>query len=251
MKSEIFEVNQDDVAEAVAKILDKLPVQKGEEEVEFPTKVDFYKKPDPSEPVTIRPMTFEDEKFLSNVSNPAEAVKLLLDRCVSNVYYSQLLPSDRLYLLIKLRAISVSPKYEAKAICENCGNNSVVELDLLKDFPIKKAKNLKEETEITLVGSKVKVKTKLVRVSDLDKDELVVINEPWRFVVSVDGQDHPAVIKKVLENLSRDAMHQIIASIQPDIGIDTKFLLHCSKCTHETLVAMKISEDFFTVNLKK
>lgn len=247
MKNEIFQSQQGEIDDIVAKILDKLPDQIGEEVIEFPTGKDIYQLEDKDKPITIRPMTFEDEKILANVKDPNETIKVLLSRCLGNVEYSSLIPSDRIYALIKLRSISISPVYNTRVICENCEKENQAEVNLLEDFPIKQ-KDLEPTSEVTLKSSGIKVVTRLARVLETDNSENVVLNELWRFVQSIDGHSNKAVIHKVLEKLPREDIHQIIAAVVPDVGIDAKFIMKCSGCGKESIQELNISNDFFTVN---
>ena len=73
-------------------------------QVELPSECKTYNI-DESDIITLRPMTFEDEKSIVG-SKGEDPVNLLLDRCLDGIKVMDLLPMDKLYLIMKLREIS-------------------------------------------------------------------------------------------------------------------------------------------------
>lgn len=77
----------------------------------------------PGGAVTIRMMNTQDEKNLSgNQGNPERAVSKLLDSVIQSpagIFSANLLSTDRIFLLIKLRALTFLPQYNYKIVCPN------------------------------------------------------------------------------------------------------------------------------------
>ena len=86
----------------VSDILSEVP-EEVSVEANFPSRCLFYNLKDPSSPVMIRPMTFEDERGLASLQrgDPSKALDYLISRCVSNINLSQLLEMDKMYILVK------------------------------------------------------------------------------------------------------------------------------------------------------
>ena len=72
--------------------------------VELPSRGIGY--PEGMNKVTIRNMTFEDEKILSESTPDQDVVNLLLTRCVDNLDPDILYAPDKIYLLYKIRELS-------------------------------------------------------------------------------------------------------------------------------------------------
>lgn len=109
-----------DANDIVDDILAGVPVST-DVEVNLPSENRIYRLLDESKPITIRPMTFEDEKSLINGEDDEDSVNLLLSRCVSNINVNDLITIDKFYLLMKLREISYGDDYNVLLMCSHCG----------------------------------------------------------------------------------------------------------------------------------
>ena len=118
-------------------LLKELPTN-ADLEVDLPSENKIYTLEDPGAPVTIRAMTFEDEKQLISSSKDQDPVNLILQRCTSNVNVAELLSMDKLYLIMKLREISYGDDYKTLLICHNCKaeNPTTVHLSQLNVNPV-------------------------------------------------------------------------------------------------------------------
>jgi hypothetical protein len=90
-------------------------------EVELPSECQVYDLEDPNMPITVRPMTFDDEKSLVSAKKEEDPVNIILQRCVTNIKVMDLLPMDKLYLIMKLREISYGDDYKTLLLCQECG----------------------------------------------------------------------------------------------------------------------------------
>ena len=98
--------------------------------VELPSKNKFYSLQDPSKPVSLRPMTFEDERsMMSNKNINVDVLNNLLSRCLSNISVEQLLQMDKLFLIMKLREISYGDQYTAQISCAGCRRDNNIEFN--------------------------------------------------------------------------------------------------------------------------
>jgi hypothetical protein len=95
--------------------------------VDLPSKNKFYNLEDSGKPITIRPMTFQDERaMMSNKNVNIDILNVLLSRCVSNISIGNLLQIDKLYILIKLRELSYGDEYNATIPCTSCRRDNSV-----------------------------------------------------------------------------------------------------------------------------
>ena len=244
------ELKLDDMRqEQVDNLLKNLPPEV-EQAVELPSKGKFYNL---TEPVVVRPMTFDDEKaIISSGKGQVDALALLLSRCVKNVNVAELLTMDRMFLFIKIRELSYGPDYHVSITCPNCGILSDVALDI-REFPINEIPDdFEDPREITLpvIGKKIKLKFPRAKDEIYFKDTDILSQNLWRFVESIEDITDKPVISKVITMLQSgnalEDIHTIIREInRPDFGIETKFQFGCGECSQSTLMEVPIGEDFF------
>ena len=128
-----------------------------EQVVELPSRGIGY--PPGMDKVTIRTLTFEDEKIMSESNPDQDIVSLLLTRCVSNLDPDILYGPDKLYLLYKytdpkvisqaikrltsrdtraiLEALFIEDfgiEAEAKYICSRCRQENIIEVPISEAF---------------------------------------------------------------------------------------------------------------------
>lgn len=133
--------NKEQVLEAKQSIIDSILGDIPSDaaiEVELPSECRIYDLPDPGSPITIRPMTFEDEKIVVSHKKSQDPTNIILERCVTNVRVGDLLSMDKLYLLLKLREISYGDEYNTLLICNHCNaeNPSKVNISQLNVNPV-------------------------------------------------------------------------------------------------------------------
>ena len=116
----MINAGNDTAKEAVINdILKELPTNTAVE-VELPSECRVYDLEDPGAPITIRPMTFEDEKALVSAGKNEDPVNLTLQRCTTNIKIPDLLAMDKFYLIMKLREISYGDDYNTMLVCSHC-----------------------------------------------------------------------------------------------------------------------------------
>lgn len=217
--------------------------------VKLPSEGRFYVNGKPE--VVISPIKFEDEKQLStSVKNGINPINLMLSKCVKNMDTNSLLLIDKLLLLLKIREISYGEKYPVHAVCPKCTAESNIEVDLSKLIVKLIPQEVLDPREITLPKLKKKAKIRFPRVADeqfLNNQEQIYDNL-WRFVKELDGNPDPVFIAKAIPRMHIMDVKFILAQVMRlDLGLDPKFILHCADCGGESLVAVPINENFFSV----
>jgi len=242
-------IEQGPVEASVDKILENLPSEL-EEVVELPSRTKFYVLKDPSEGVSIRPMLFADEKAIAQASN-RDAINVLLHRCVNNVDVNQLIQFDKLYLLLKIREASFGSDYRTEVVCDNCAAKNDITYDI-GSFKIKQIpEDLEDPREVFLEVINKKAKVRFPRVQDEPylADTNKIMDNLWRFVMVIDGNDNKAVIAKVIQKLPSKDVHILMNEIfGSDYGLDTKGQFKCDICGSIQISELPIGTDFFTLS---
>tara|TARA_R110002051_G_scaffold40372_3_gene84075 strand:+ start:1110 stop:1856 length:747 start_codon:yes stop_codon:yes gene_type:complete len=236
----------------VADILGSVP-EEVVTEAELPSRCLFYTLDDPSRPVEIRPMTFEDERGLASMGagQSAKALDYLISRCTSNINPSQLLEMDKMYILIKIREISYGEAFNADITCPNCKGSQSITIDISKLQVNKIPEDLKDPREIHLPVCDKKAVVRFSRSKDLQyiSSPEKLADNLWRFVNSIDGCTDSKVISDVLKKLPLRDMHSILEGLnQNKYGVQTKFIYVCEGCDTETQTEVPFNETFFTMS---
>ena len=219
-------------------------------EVQLPSECRAYKLEDPDMPVTIRPMTFEDEKSLVSAKKDQDPINLLLQRCVTNLNIQDLLQMDKLYLLMKLREISYGDDYKTLLVCQHCKAElpSTIKLSQLNVNPV--PDDFTDPVSVTLPQLKKVIKIRLPRVRD--EKMMASLENPldqiWRFVIEIDGHTDKSVIAAVIPKLPIKDTRTIINALKLEYGVDTKIKLECTKCGGVSVQDLPIDANFFNVN---
>jgi hypothetical protein len=218
--------------------------------VDLPSRSKFYG----TSKITIRPMTFEDEKaMVLSKKNKGDVINTLLGRCVQGVNVFDLLLLDKLHLILKLREISYGDNYSATVTCAKCQADNKLNFTL-SDLPIEQIpETLQMENEITLPVTKVKVKVRIPTIDDEKylNSEVSIFDNLWRFVTAIQDSDDPVIISKFLSDprVPLKDMHAIMDMVSlKEYGVQTTVRFDCDKCSHPNIITLPIGPDFFTVN---
>ena len=167
-------------------ILQDLPTD-ASVEINLPSENKVYSLEDPAAPITLRPMTFDDEKQIINAKKDQDPVNIILQRCSTNLNISDLLSIDKLYLIMKLREISYGDDYNTLLICSFCKEEmpTTVKLSELNINPV--PDDFTDPIEITLPSINKTCKVSLPRVRDekLLGDIGKTLDEIWRFIKEI------------------------------------------------------------------
>lgn len=218
--------------------------------LDLPSKGNFYKGSN----VYLRPMTFEDEKaMVLSRNNKGDPVNELLSRCVRGISINTLLLMDKLYILLKLREISYKEEYEITLACQSCNkdNNLIFRMSDLTTTYMEEGQS--ELRELTLPKTKVKLKVRYPRVEDEPflKSEALILDNTWRFIVSVNDSDDPIIISKFVKDprMPLADSHYLMEFIfKATYGIDTLIKYNCDGCLYQNIDNLPISSNFFTMS---
>ena len=240
----------DEAKQAVIdEILKELPTDTAVE-VELPSECRVYKLEDPGAPITVRPMTFEDEKALVSASKGQDPVNLILQRCTTNIQVMDLLSMDKLYLIMKLREISYGDDYNTLLVCSHCKaeNPTTVKLSQLNVNPV--PDDFQDPITVLLPSLNKEAKVRLPRVRDekVMMDTESALDQMWRFVSEIDGHTDKSIIAAVVDKLPLKDVRTILNAIRTDFGVDTKIKFECNSCGGVTVIDLPIDSNFFDVN---
>jgi len=242
-------VNDEAKQAVIDEILKELPTDTAVE-VELPSECKVYNLEDPGAPITIRPMTFEDEKALVSARKGDDPVNLILQRCTTNIKIPDLLSMDKLYLIMKLREISYGDDYNTLLVCSHCKaeNPTTVKLSQLNVNPV--PDDFEDPITVMLPTIKKEAKVRLPRVRDerMMMDTQAALDQIWRFVVEIDGHTDKSIIAPVVDKLPLRDVRTILNAIKTDYGVDTKIKFECNSCGGVTVVDLPIDSNFFDVN---
>jgi hypothetical protein len=242
-------VNDEAKQAVIDEILKELPTDTAVE-VELPSECRVYNLEDPGAPITIRPMTFEDEKALVSAGKGDDPVNLILQRCTTNIKIPDLLSMDKLYLIMKLREISYGDDYNTLLVCSHCKaeNPTTVKLSQLNVNPV--PDDFEDPITVMLPTIKKEAKVRLPRVRDerMMMDTQAALDQIWRFVVEIDGHTDKSIIAPVVDKLPLRDVRTILNAIKTDYGVDTKVKFECNSCGGVTVVDLPINSNFFDVN---
>jgi len=241
--------NNDAKQAVIDDILKELPTDTAVE-VDLPSECRVYKLEDPGAPITIRPMTFEDEKALVSAGKAQDPVNLILQRCTTNINIPDLLSMDKLYLIMKLREISYGDDYNTLLVCSHCKaeNPTTVKLSHLNVNPV--PDDFVDPVTVMLPTIKKEAKVRLPRVRDekMMQDTQAALDQMWRFVVEIDGHTDKSIIASVVDRLPLKDIRTILNAVKTDFGVDTKIKFECNSCGGVTVVDLPIDSNFFDVN---
>jgi hypothetical protein len=241
------QANNSSTQEEIDRLLENLPA-KLDLAINLPSRNDFYELEDPSHPITVRPMVYEDERLLIDANRKgADGINLLLERCLSNVDYKRLLIVDKLIVLVKLREATYGSRYNFTMACPECDVKEDVELDIndlvMRPLP----EDLTEPYSITLPTIDKEVKIRFPRVEDEHYFHgTKAYKNLWRFVDSIGGNTNKKVISEVIKQLPLTDLHTLMENIgMTKWGLEPKVSFSCDDCGEESEVLIPISSDFF------
>tara|TARA_R110000851_G_scaffold1698_2_gene6618 strand:- start:333 stop:1079 length:747 start_codon:yes stop_codon:yes gene_type:complete len=218
--------------------------------VSLPSECRVYTLEDEDMPITVRPMTFEDEKAIVGAGKHDDPVNLVLQRCVTNIKVMDLLPMDKLYLIMKLREISYGDDYKTLLLCQECRaeNPTTVKLSELNVNPV--PDDFEDPIVFILPIAQKEVKVRLPRVKDekLFLDTEQALDQLWRFVTEIGGHTDKSIISAVMDKLPLKDVRTILNALKSDYGVDTKIKFVCKDCGGVSVVDLPIDANFFDVS---
>jgi hypothetical protein len=250
-------LDQDEESSVKQDIIDKLlkdvPVEE-ETILDFPSLGKFYNTD--GKPVTLKPMSWEDEKILVSTGGGPAAVESLLNRCLQGISSAELIPMDKVYVLLKLREISYGAEYEVIITCPApmCKHKGEVSININELRIVKVPEDFEDPREVTLPKSGLKVKVRFQKASEEQffSEPGLFYGNLWRLVTQIGGYTDREIIAGTLKQLPLIDLHTLKDAIFVEqYGVDTRFMYGCPKCKTETLMEVPLGSDFFSVNSRK
>lgn len=227
----------------------------------LPSRGALYDGKLPGGKAEIRKMTVAEEVILQSTSGGADLVGKLVAACTrlpQGFLPQQLLLSDRIAILIALRAITFGPKYQVPYTCSACGAVNKAEVDLnadIKERPATKA--LVEPLDFMLTDAKKQVSLRYLRGSDeaaitkLRKKDAPAEESVVRMalqITKIDGEDAGSVdarMEFVRQLTIPDAMDMREALEAGETGLDTRIAPSCVSCGEVNEMQMPMTPEFF------
>jgi len=237
-------------SDIIANLLANMP-SNDSVEVRLPSEGRFYSLPDPSKPITVRPMTFKDEKAMMSSQSGSDIINTLLSRCVSNVNIGDLLLFDKVFLIMKIRELSYGDEYGVTVQCPSCSKENKVKF-FLSQLAVNYAPE--ELTDPCLVKLRVldkDAKVKFPRIKDEEylSNQEITSNNLWRFITEIDGHTKKTIISSVADKLPLKDAHTIMDVLGGvGLGVNSNVTFSCGFCSHKGEMALPITPDFFTGN---
>lgn len=233
----------------IGELLKELPTDAAVE-VNLPSENKLYTLEDPNLPITIRPMTFEDEKAIVNANKDQDPLLLVLQKCVSNINIQELLPMDKFCLILKLREISYGDDYKTLLICPECKaeNPVTIKLSELPINPVPDDFSDPIEVELPILKTKMNIRLPRVRDEKYFTEQNSEIDQLWRFVVDVSGYTDKSIISAVVDKLPLKDGRTILNALKTDYGVEERTKLLCKDCGGVSVVGLPIDANFFDVN---
>ena len=221
-------------------------------QVELPSKGILYKfENEEDRSVYLRPMTFEDEKYLATAKKSGkDPANLLLERCVSNIEVNHLTSADKLFLILKLRELSYGDTYDARVVCSKCESEAEIGI-IISELPVKELpEDFTDPVVVTLpkLGKEAKVRIPRVKDEQYLKNSQTAADQIWRFVSEIAGVTDKSIISELLKKLPLVDVKTIINAMNVDYGVETKIHYQCDYCGGGSIIDLPINENFFNVN---
>lgn len=239
----------DSKQQIIDSILEKAPSE-SEIQIELPSENRAYNLPEEGSPITLRPMTFEDEKALLSASPEEDPMNIILSRCTKNIRIMDLLQMDKLYLIMKLREISYGDDYDVLLICPKCNaeNPTQIKLSELPVFPVPDDFCDPIEVHLKTIDKMCKVRLPRVKDANMFDSGKDAVENLWRFVSEIDGHTDKSIIHPVVEKLPLADIKRIMNAFNMPYGIQTQAKLKCSSCGGASVVDLPIGANFFDAN---
>jgi len=236
--------------------------------IQLPSLGRYYGGKLPNGLIEITPWTTSQEEAIVNHSNDPSGrsiIDKLLERNVrypDGFTYPQLLVTDQHYILMKLRAISITCIYHVDHICPSCGNSHEVKynIDELPRITPKDEASWDEPFDVVLPNCGWKVEIRHLRVSDIQVVEQYrkqKENSPFddtfilstaRKIVSVNGDnalhinDKKEFIRRLVK-IDLDVLRRWTEKFET--GLDINVSATCSKCGHRDKWDLPLQSCFF------
>ena len=219
--------------------------------VELPSRGKFYSSKSPT--ATVTPITFEDEKavLLAKRGN-LSPVDIILSRCVKNINIDELLDMDKVYLLFRIRQISIGDDYNIILGCPECQTENKLSVKF-SELPISQVpEDYKDPREVLLPKTNKIAIVRFPRNGD-KKGETIedILNNIWRYIIKLGEYSDAVVINKIISDnrFPITDMQLLLREIRGvDFGVQTKVKFSCVECKTLNTMDIPLGEDFLSMS---
>ena len=251
---------------------DKKEYQFPTEEIDLPSKGQFYPKDNPlsSGKVDIKYMTAREEDILTsqNLIRKGLVIDKLLESVIvtPKVKMGDMIIGDKNAVMVAARVLGYGAKYSVKVNCPSCTEENTEEIDLATVEPKEFGLDGKSVVDMSfkLPASKRKVTYKLLTHADevAITQDLAAMKKVQRgnnsvepeittrlrhVITSIDNEDNKQEIQKFVDRefLSIDsrAFREHLQKMVPDI--DLSFGFTCEACGHFERTGIPLTAEFF------
>jgi hypothetical protein len=205
-------------------------------------------------------LTGREEELLTNqrLIKTGDAINQVLLNCIKRIGKNEsptmedilnLLSGDRLFILVKLRQISLGDTVELELVCPVCKEISFVTVNL-EELPVTP---YPEEREFTFKLPASKKQVKFGYLNGHKEKQLASLKEPsltsamLARIISVDG--NPPNKKVITELPLRDRSELRREMLRVDAGIDTEVEVICQGCGNRLKTRLEAEPNFLFPNL--
>ena len=242
------------------------PFQK---EVVLPSQGKWYDDKLPDGKVTIRPITVTEEKLLMARGSRGKIIDRLCEKCILSdcIPMSEMLVTDKFFLLLNLRALTYGPDYGFTLECPSCGTkfkHSVVLPDGLTVMVATDDDVEPFDVKLPVCGKTVSLR--FLRGEDEEKIESFARNQPnvkpedgdptyaYRlscYLVAIDGKqvDSLEALHFCERMIGGDSAVYRRAIADHETGVDLTINAACPSCREEVSTSIPMTSDFFQASV--
>ena len=249
--------------------------------VELPSRGKFYPEGHPfkdKESIEIRQMTAKEEDILTNKSLIKKGIvvdRLIDSLLVEKVDVSSIIAGDKNAILVAARISAYGPSYDVSLGCTECGNKSILSIDL-REISIREANEIIKEIVINdtvdsqqlesgniivklpktgwivecklMTGmEELKILSILEAKKKIDPNADLTISEQLEVIISsINAVYDPQIIRQAINVMPAfDAKHLrgIYQKMIPNVKIEKEYI--CSSCGEEQEVEVPFTQEFF------
>lgn len=204
--------------------------------------------------IKLRPFRYEDERKLraaTSLSESTEVLEELMNSCMQGGSLRDVTLADKNFILYKLRELSYGNEYNVNADCASCASMNSLTVKL-GDLECKRAtEDMHNPRRITLPDAEVHVDIRELMARDertFNNPEDLTENL-WKIVESVQGHNDRMVIQAFLKECSaRDISFLRNNIFESRMGLENTVKFRCNSCSHEQVIELPITEDFFSAS---
>ncbi len=210
--------------------------------------------------VELAELTGREEEILTNrkLIKSGEAINRVLLNCTKRIGDNSsltikdildLLSGDRLFILVKLRQISLGDTVDLELVCPACKETSFISVNL-EELPVT---NYSEEREFTFQLPSSKKEIRFGYLDGNKEKRLAALKEPnltsamLARIIWVDG--NPPKKKLITELPRRDRSELRIEMLKSEAGVDTEIETVCQGCGNKIKTRLEAEQDFLFPNL--